>query len=110
MGARLYETQPVFRAALDALRRRCSTRMLERPLLRGPVAGAGRRRALLDQTAYTQPALFALEYALAALWRAWGVEPDGRDRPQRRRVRRRPASPACFASRTRCAWSPRAAG
>ena len=30
----------------------------------------------LHQTCYTQPALFAIEYALAELWRSWGIVPS----------------------------------
>ena len=37
---------------------------------------ADQSAALLDETEYTQPALFAFEYALAEMWRSWGITPD----------------------------------
>ncbi len=72
MGRSLYETQPVFREALDRCARVLDPR-LGRPLL--DVMWSDGAEASLDNTAYTQPALFALEYALAQLWRSWGIEP-----------------------------------
>jgi len=75
MGRELAAAWPVFRAALE----RCAAlfdRELERPLLAVMWAEPGSEAAaLLDRTAYTQPALFALQHALVALWRSWGVEP-----------------------------------
>ena len=29
----------------------------------------------INETGWTQPALFSMEYALAQLWRSWGIEP-----------------------------------
>jgi acyl transferase domain-containing protein/acyl-CoA synthetase (AMP-forming)/AMP-acid ligase II/acyl carrier protein len=71
MGRRLYETEPVFRAALDE----CDASLLD--ALPCPLLSVvwGEAPQSLDQTLYTQPALFAIEYALAQLWRSWGIEP-----------------------------------
>ncbi|HKQ62972.1 MAG TPA: acyltransferase domain-containing protein, partial [Candidatus Polarisedimenticolaceae bacterium] len=74
MGRELYATAPVFRRALDACDRLLRPR-LERPLL-SVLHPAGDAAGLLDQTGYTQPGLFALEWALAELWRSWGIAPD----------------------------------
>jgi len=73
MGRQLYETQLTFRKALE----RCAELLrpyLERPLLSVLYPESG-DSSLLDETVYTQPALFALEYALVELWRSWGIEP-----------------------------------
>ena len=76
MGRQLYATEPVFRTALD----RCNELLrphLETPLLEVLYPGVDDAQlAQIDDTAYTQPALFALEYALAQLWLAWGIQPD----------------------------------
>jgi malonyl CoA-acyl carrier protein transacylase len=73
MGRELQESQPTFRRALA----RCDELLAARhgwSLLDLLYSSAG-DAAALDSTLYTQPALFALEYALAELWRSWGVEP-----------------------------------
>lgn len=70
MGRDLYETAPVFRAAMD----QCD--QITRPMLGQSILPVLWDEAvLLDQTLYTQPALFAVEYALTCLWRSWGIQP-----------------------------------
>ncbi len=73
MGRQLYDTQPTFRRVLD----QCSQILegeLQHPLLSVLYPPPG-QSSPLDETAYTQPALFSLEYALAQLWRSWGILP-----------------------------------
>jgi acyl transferase domain-containing protein/surfactin synthase thioesterase subunit/acyl carrier protein len=74
MGAELYQYQPVYRAVID----RCAALLrdrLELPLLDVLFIKAGAGDAI-HQTAYTQPALFAVQAALIELWRSWGVVPE----------------------------------
>ncbi|NET57684.1 MAG: aminotransferase class III-fold pyridoxal phosphate-dependent enzyme [Symploca sp. SIO2E6] len=77
MGRQLYETQPTFRQALE----QCDQILrpyLEYSLLEVlyPQDSQQSSSSLLNQTAYTQPSLFALEYALFKLWQSWGIKPD----------------------------------
>lgn len=71
MGMELYRTHPIFRAAMD----RCDA--ILQPLLGRSVVvliDTGDDE-LLAQTEFTQPILFAIEYAISELWRSWGVLP-----------------------------------
>lgn len=77
MARRLYEGEKIFRDEFD----RCAD--LLKPTLGGDLrrllfadgSTATAAAAELQQTAVAQPALFAVEYALASLWMQWGVRP-----------------------------------
>jgi acyl transferase domain-containing protein/NADPH-dependent curcumin reductase CurA/short-subunit dehydrogenase/acyl carrier protein len=75
MGRDLYRREPVFREALDQCSRVLAAELPEPilPIVLGETPAAD---DLLRQTLYTQPALFALEYSLAQLWRSWGIQPS----------------------------------
>lgn len=73
MGRQLYELSPTFRQTLD----RCDSIVrpyLDEPLLSVLYPEPG-KTSPINETAYTQPALFALEYALHQLWQSWGIKP-----------------------------------
>jgi acyl transferase domain-containing protein/NADPH:quinone reductase-like Zn-dependent oxidoreductase len=73
MGRELFAEEPVFRAAMaecDSLLRPLSGWSLLEAL------SLPADQSLLDRTEYAQPALFAIQVALAAQWRSWGVSPD----------------------------------
>ncbi|HEY9229919.1 MAG TPA: type I polyketide synthase, partial [Gemmatimonadaceae bacterium] len=79
MGHALYSTQSVFRETLDWCQELLRAH-IDRPLLSilfpAPGELAPGTTAAIDDTCYTQPALFALEYALAKLWMSWGIRPS----------------------------------
>jgi len=76
MGRQLYETQPVFRQALEQCDKILSD-YLEHSLLKilYPETETSELTQQINQTTYTQPALFAIEYALAQVWQSWGIKP-----------------------------------
>ena len=74
MGRELYQQWEVFRRELDRV---CA--VLDAELgepLKEVMWGAAGSEQRLEQTMYTQAATFALEWALAEQWRAWGVKPE----------------------------------
>ena len=77
MAVGLYRSEPVVRRAID----HCAevlTEYLGADLRRLLFAPARRQRAAAEElrnTQWAQPALFTVCYALAELWRSWGVTP-----------------------------------
>ena len=72
MGHTLYCTEPVFREALDAC-----FEVFAKVGIDLPAVMFGADDASLARTLYAQPALFALQHGLVALWRHRGITPDG---------------------------------
>ncbi|MFD8975796.1 SDR family NAD(P)-dependent oxidoreductase [Streptomyces sp. NPDC059593] len=71
MGRELYETEPVFSAVFDACDRALAPHLGDSLL---NLVFYGDDPTVVNQTRITQPALVALELALAALWESWGVK------------------------------------
>ncbi|PSF39268.1 beta-ketoacyl synthase [Aphanothece hegewaldii CCALA 016] len=88
MGQQLYQTQPTFKKAIDQCAEILQAYLDKpyRPLAPSYQEGEQQGILLLEilysdnnlihETLYTQPAIFALEYALAQLWLSWGIKPS----------------------------------
>ncbi len=74
MGRALYDSEPVFRAVLnrcdEVLRAERGVSMLE------VMFDSGTDAEDLDDPAWTQPCIYAIECALTSLWASAGVQPD----------------------------------
>ena len=73
MGRELLEQEPAFREAMErcdrAIQKYTGWSVLEE-------LAADEARSRLAEVDVVQPAIFAVQVSLAALWRSWGVEPD----------------------------------
>ena len=78
MGKQFYETHPGFRADLESCNQLLE-RYLDEPLLSvlypSSLEAEAHASELMASMTYAQPALFAIEYALARLWQSWGIGP-----------------------------------
>ena len=77
MGRELYASEPVFREHVDRAAELLAPELgLDLRELYYPAAAELDSAAeKLNETRYTQPALFVIEYALAKLWESVGIEP-----------------------------------
>lgn len=73
MGHDLYRSEPVFRATIDELEQ-AFAKFVDWSLVKEMFANAEDSR--MSETWLAQTANFAVQVALAALWRSYGIEPD----------------------------------
>jgi len=75
MGQEFFETQPVFRQALEQLDE-IAQDLLGRSIIDSIFAPTGNVNDPFDQTLLTHPAIFMVEIALTRLLNHWGLEAD----------------------------------
>ena len=73
MARELFETEPVFAETMTRVADAVAD-VIGTPLL--DVIFAADDPEILQQTRHAQPAIFAVEVALARLWQSWGLQPD----------------------------------
>ncbi|MFO7586763.1 MAG: type I polyketide synthase, partial [Gemmatimonadota bacterium] len=79
MGRELYRLEPAFRRAVDDCAEILEGLLgldIRTVLYPEPSDDASASGDRLSETWLTQPALFVVEYALAELWKEWGIQPD----------------------------------
>ena len=74
MAEELFDTAPIFRETMEQCHDVLSADL--KPGLLDVLYGAPEDRELIHRTAHTQPALFAVQCALARLWMSWGIAPS----------------------------------
>ena len=75
MGKELYDTNPLFRQTIN----KCDEILrsyLDKSLLEVLFYEKDETINPINETMYTQPALFSVEYALAQVWMSWGINPS----------------------------------
>lgn len=75
MGRQLDAASATFRAAIDACEK-ALVPLLDRPLRDILYPADDDPHALMQTMTYSQPAIFAIGYALARLWQSWGIQPS----------------------------------
>ncbi|MEJ0106405.1 MAG: amino acid adenylation domain-containing protein [Bacteroidota bacterium] len=77
MGRDLYNSEPVFKAAMDECAQILEQEMKENILdVIYPAKTGDEADEKLKDTRYSQPALFSIGYSLAKLWLSWGIYPS----------------------------------
>ena len=74
MGRELMRTEPAFRQTME----KCAAAL--RPFMAGALLTdellAAEQTTRFTELDFVQPAIFAMQVSMAALWRSWGMEPD----------------------------------